>query len=283
MPFVNTFEMLQTAQKEKYAVGSFNIENMEMAQAVVSAAEKMQSPVILATTSSTIRYAPPILFCAIVRSLADAASVPVAMHLDHGDNFETVDSALISGYSSVMIDGSKLNYDDNIALTRRCAATARLYGIPLEAELGRVGGKEDNHEGNDPGYTDPTQVQDFVAATGANSLAVAIGTAHGVYLAEPHLDVERLIKIRDSVDIPLVLHGSSGLSDAAVRECIGQGICKVNYATELRQAFTSALRESLVEMPSGFDPKVFLNLARAAVAELVCRRIENLGSCGKAR
>ncbi len=281
MPYVTTREMLLDAQKNHYAVGSFNIENMEMAQAIVAAAEKARAPVMLATTSSTARYAPPGVFYAIVRALADAASVPVALHLDHGDGEASVLSALKAGYSSVMIDASKLPYEDNAATVRRVVAAARPYGVPVEAELGKVGGKEDDHEVKDPGYTDPSEAARYVDETGVDSLAVAIGTAHGVYKAEPRLDVERLSAIRKAVTAPLVLHGSSGLSDAAVRECVARGICKVNFATELRQAFTGELRRALAENPDGFDPKPFIKRAREAVAELVANRIAVCGSAGR--
>jgi tagatose 1,6-diphosphate aldolase GatY/KbaY len=282
MPYVTPREMLKNAQSDRYAVGSFNIENMEMAQAVVAAAERTNSPAMLATTSSTARYAPPAIFCAIVRALAEAASVPIALHLDHGDSLESVEAALACGYSSVMMDASKLSFKDNVAVVRRVAALAKTYGVPVEAELGKVGGKEDGHEAKDPGYTDPGEAAEYVTATGIDSLAVAIGTAHGVYKEAPKLDVERLSAIRSAVSIPLVLHGSSGLSDDAVRECVARGICKVNFATELRQAFTQALRESLAAGPAGFDPKLFLKPAREAVAALVADRIAVCGSSNRA-
>lgn len=282
MPYVTTREMLLDAQKGRYAVGAFNIENMEMAQAIIAAAEKLRAPVMLATTSSTAKYAPAKVFQAIVRTLADIATVPVALHLDHGDSAESAQAALAAGYSSVMIDASKLPFEENIAVVRRVVASARAYNVPVEAELGKVGGKEDEHEVNDPGYTDPAEAAEYVAATGIDSLAVAIGTAHGVYKVEPRLDVDRLSAIRKVVSIPLVLHGSSGLSDDAVRECVSRGICKVNFATELRQAFTGGLRKALAEKPDGYDPKMFLKPAREAVEALVSERIRVCGSDSKA-
>lgn len=282
MSYVTTLEMLKNAQAGRYAVGAFNIENMEMAQAIVAAAENMRAPVMLATTSSTARYAPASVFYAIVRVLADAATVPVALHLDHGDSPESVENALKSGYSSVMIDASKLSLEENIATVRRVVNSAKHYHVPVEAELGKVGGKEDEHEVNDPGYTDPEEARVFVEATGIDSLAVAIGTAHGIYKVEPKLDVDRLTAIRKVVTIPLVLHGSSGLSDEAVRECVARGICKVNFATELRQAFTGGLREALAAKPDGFDPKLFLKPARESVLALVCERIIVCGSNNRA-
>lgn len=283
MPLVTTREMLLDAQRRRYAVGAFNIENMEMAQAVVTAAEKLRAPVLLATTSSTARFAPPAVFFAIAKALADAAAVPVALHLDHGDSPETVEAALAAGYTSVMMDGSNLSLDGNMAVVRRVVAAARPLGVPVEAELGKVGGKEDGHEASGgPGYTDPDEAEAFVAATGIDSLAVAIGTAHGVYKEAPKLDVGRLVAIRGRVSVPLVLHGASGLSDDAVRACVSEGICKVNYATELRQAFTTAVRHALADKPEGFDPKFFLKPAREAVAAAVASRILVCGSNGRA-
>lgn len=282
MPYVTTRDMLLEAQKGGYAVGSFNIENMEMAQAVVAAAEKMRAPVMLATTPSTARFAPPTVFHAIVRALADAATVPVALHLDHGDSEQIVLASLAAGYSSVMIDASKLSYDENVALVRRVVADAKPYNVPVEAELGKVGGKEDDHEVKDAGYTDPDEAKRYVDDTAIDSLAVAIGTAHGVYKVEPRLDVDRLSAIRRVVSIPLVLHGSSGLSDEAVRECVLRGICKVNFATELRQAFTGGLRRALAADSEGFDPKPFLKQGREAVIALVSERIAVCGSNNRA-
>jgi tagatose 1,6-diphosphate aldolase GatY/KbaY len=160
-------------------------------------------------------------------------------------------------------------------------AAAGPYNVPVEAELGKVGGKEDEHEVRDPGYTDPEEARQYAEATGIDSLAIAIGTAHGVYKVEPRLDVERLSAIRKVVSIPLVLHGSSGLSDEAVRECVARGICKVNFATELRQAFTGAMRAAMADKPDGFDPKLFLKPAREAVMALVAERIAVCGSGNK--
>ena len=181
-----------------------------------------------------------------------------------------------------MIDASKLPFEENVALTARCVAAARGYGVPVEAELGKVGGKEDDHNVDDPGYTDPDEARAFAAVTGIDSLAVAIGTAHGVYKAEPRLDLDRLSAIRAVVDVPLVLHGTSGVPDDAVRECVRRGICKVNYATELRQVFTAALRVALAADAAGFDPKPFFKPAREAVTALVRHHMAMLGSSGRA-
>ena len=227
--------MLLNAQKGNYAVGAFNVENMEMVMAVMEAAEELKSPVIMQTTPSTVKYAGLDFFLANVKAAAERASVPVAMHLDHGSSFELAMQAYRTGYTSIMIDGSHESFEGNIAVSKAVADACAPSGIPVEAELGKVGGKEDDLDGGDDNpYTDPNQAVEFVKRTGVNSLAVAIGTAHGVYKGEPKLDLDRLSEIRKVVDIPLVLHGTSGVPDETVTECVNRGICKVNYATDLR-------------------------------------------------
>ena len=217
--YVPTKEMLLAAQAGKYAIGAFNCENMEMAMAIVAAAEAQKAPVMLQTTPSTVSYAGLDMFYANVRALAERASVPVALHLDHGSSYELAIAAMEAGYSSVMIDGSHESFEDNIAVSRRVVEVASAKDIPVEAELGKVGGKEDDLDGGSGnGYTDPADAVEFVKATGVSSLAVAIGTAHGVYVGTPVLDVARLAEIRKAleaagVSIPLVLHGASGLTD----------------------------------------------------------------------
>ena len=286
--YVTTKEMLSAAQAGKYAIGAFNCENMEMAMAIVAAAEAQKAPVMLQTTPSTVSYAGLDMFYANVRALAERASVPVALHLDHGSSYELAIGAMDAGYSSVMIDGSHESFEDNIAVSRRVVGVASAKNIPVEAELGKVGGKEDDLDGGSGnGYTDPADAVEFVKATGVSSLAVAIGTAHGVYVGTPVLDVERLAEIRKAleaagVSIPLVLHGASGLTDESVRECIAQGICKVNFATELRQAYTAGVKEVLAKDPDVYDPKKYGKVAMAKVQALVEDRIKVCGSNGKA-
>ena len=275
MPLTTSRQILLDAQANHYAVGAFNVENLEMFQAVIAAAEKLGTPVIIQTTASTLKYAGPEFFAAIARSFV--TKVPFCMHLDHGDSFDLCMRALRAGYTSIMIDGSRLPLEENIALVKRVTDACKPCNIPVEAELGKVGGKEDNVVA-DGGYTDPDDAAVFVEQTGVDSLAVAIGTAHGVYKGIPHLDIERLIKIRNTVDLPLVLHGASGVPEDAVRDCIRQGICKVNYATELRQAYTHAIRDFLSANPTAFDPKLYGNLARSAVIETVIKRITLCGT-----
>ena len=217
MAFVTTKEMLAAADRGAYAVGAFNVENMEMVMAVIKAAEEMHAPAILQTTPSTVKYAGLPLYYANVEAAARQAAVPIALHLDHGDSFSIAMQALRVGYTSIMIDGSHEAFEDNITLARRVVDACAPSGIPVEAELGKVGGKEDDLECDDPGYTDPQDAVKFVQETGIDSLAVAIGTAHGVYKGEPKLDVDRLSEIRELVDIPLVLHGASGVPDDTVK------------------------------------------------------------------
>lgn len=279
--FVTSTEMLKKAQEGKYAVGAFNCENMEMAQAIIAAAEELQAPVMLQTTSSTLKYAEPSVYCANVRALAEAASVPVCMHLDHGNSYALCAKAIRAGYTSIMIDGSKLPLEENIALTKQVVDLCAPIGVPVEGELGQVGGKEDDVEG-EAGYTIPAEAVRFEAETGLSSMAVGVGTAHGFYATTPVLNTELVSTLKGMLTVPMVLHGASGLSDAAVQECIERGICKVNFATELRAAYTNAIREVLAEQPTAIDPKVYGKVARQRVKELVMNRIRVCGSAGKA-
>ena len=283
MPLVTTKQMLLDAQAGNYAVGAFNVENMEMVMAVMEAAEELKSPVIMQTTPSTVKYAGLDFFLANVKAAAERASVPVAMHLDHGSSFELAMQAYRTGYTSIMIDGSHGSFEENVAVSKAVADACAPSGIPVEAELGKVGGKEDDLDGGDDNpYTDPAQAVEFVKQTGVTSLAVAIGTAHGVYKGEPKLQFDILSQIREVVDIPLVLHGTSGVPDEAVEECIKRGICKVNYATDLRIAFTNGLNKYLAENPDTIDPKKYSAAGREEVKKYVMSKMKVCGSVGKA-
>ena len=278
MPLVNSRALLLEAQKQHYAVGAFNVENMEMVQAVVSAAEAEHTPVMLQTTPSTLRYADTALFAHMVRAVAEKAAVPVAIHLDHGESFALCEQAARDGYTSLMIDGSKLPLEENIALARKVVEMASVQPLHpcVEAELGKLGGKEDDvevKEGEDL-YTDPAEAVRFVAESGIDALAVAIGTAHGFYKGKPKLAFDRLAQIRAAVSIPLVLHGSSGVPDEDVRRAISLGICKVNFATELRVAYTEAVRAALAADAAIYDPKKYGAAARDSVTNLVRHRIK---------
>ena len=281
---VTTKDMLVDAQAGRYAVGAFNVENLEFVMAVVHAAEERRSPVIMQTTPGTIKYADVAYFAAMVRTAAEKASVPVALHLDHGNSYALCEAAIEAGYSSVMIDGSHESFGDNIDITARVVELASARGIPVEAELGRVGGKEDDGpEGGDANpYTDPDEAVEFVAKTGCSSLAVGVGTAHGVYKGTPHIAQDVLVAIRDRVSVPLVLHGTSGVPDDQVREAIANGICKVNYATELRQAYMRGFMGYMAKHPECFDPKSPASRAMYEIEAVVASHMDNLGSSGKA-
>ena len=284
MSLVTTKELLLDAQKNGYAVGAFNVENMEMVQAVAAAAEELKSPVIMQTTPSTVKYADLAYFYANAKVAAEMVSVPVVMHLDHGNSFELAMRAYRIGYTSIMIDGSHETYEDNIKVSKAVADACHPGGVPVEAELGKVGGKEDDLDGGegDP-YTDPQEAAEFVKRTGVDSLAVAIGTAHGVYKGEPKLDLDRLSEIRKVVDIPLVLHGTSGVPDKTVKECVKRGICKVNYATDLRIVFSKGVKAVMAEDPDVFDPKKYNAAGRDEVKKYVMQKILVVGSSGKAK
>lgn len=282
MPLVTSTKMLNDAQKGNYAVGAFNAENMEMVKAIIRAAEELKAPVMIQTTPSTIKYGTLETYFAMVSAEAKKATVPVCLHLDHGSSFELAVQAMKAGYTSVMIDGSHEDFEGNVAVTKKVADVANALGIPVEAELGKVGGKEDDLEADADTNTDPEEAKEFVERTGVTSLAVAIGTAHGFYHGTPVLDKERVSEVKKLVSVPLVLHGASGLSEEDVRECVERGMCKVNFATELRAAYTDACKKLLEEKPETFDPKKLGVVGMEAVKETVKSRMVMCGCVGKA-
>lgn len=283
MSFVTTNQMLSDARKGRYAVGAFNVENMEMVMAVILAAEELKAPAILQTTPSTVKYAGLDMYLANVKTAAERAKVPVSLHLDHGSDFGLAMQALRAGYTSIMIDGSHESFEANIELSRRVVDACTPCGIPVEAEVGKVGGKEDDLDGGEGSdYTDPEEANMFVGKTGVNSLAIAVGTAHGIYKGEPKLDLGRLSEIAKAVAIPLVLHGASGVPDEAVRMAIELGICKVNYATELRIAYSEGVKEVLRENPETIDPKKYGSAGIDKVKQFVKAKMITCGCAGKA-
>ena len=282
MPLVTSEKMLSDAQKGGYAVGAFNVENMEMVKAVIAAAEETHSPVMLQTTPSTVKYGTLETFAGIVKAEAEKSEIPICLHLDHGSSFELAVQAMKAGYTSVMIDGSHESFEENIAITKKVVDVAKAYGIPVEAELGKVGGKEDDLEAEADTNTDPAEAKEFTERTGVSSLAIAIGTAHGFYAGIPVLDKERVSDCKKVVSVPLVLHGASGLSEEDVVECVQRGMCKVNFATELRVAYTDAVKKLLEEQPEVFDPKKLGIAAMKAVKEQTILRMKMCGCTGKA-
>lgn len=278
MAIINTNEMLADAKQKHYAVGAFNVENMEFVQAVIWAAEEMHSPVIVQTSVNTLKYASPEMFINMVRTCAETVKVPVAIHLDHGSTLFNIMSCVKAGYKSVMFDGSMLPYEKNVDQTRLVVELCKSIGVSVEAELGAISGKEGAPEDSSMLYTDPDVAVDFVNRTGIDSLAVSIGTVHGLYKATPNLDYNRLSVIKNSIEAPLVLHGASGLTIDHLRECIARGITKVNIATELRCAWTDTYRRYIKENETVFDPKKASKLAREAVMNVVKEKILVFGS-----
>ena len=280
---VTSKELLLDAQKNHYAVGAFNVENMEMVMAVLAAAEQQNSPVIMQTTPGTVKYAGFDFYFANVRTAAERTKIPVVMHLDHGNSFAMAMQAFRAGYTSIMIDGSKLAFEENIALTKSVVDVCHASNVPVEGELGKVGGKEDDLENDDDNpYTDPQEAKIFVERTGVDSLAIGIGTAHGVYKGIPNVNMEVLSAVRAVVDVPLVMHGTSGVPDEQVRDAVSRGICKVNYATDLRIAFTDGVKKFMTDNPNAFDPKKYSALGMKEVTAYVAQKMEVVGSVGKA-
>lgn len=283
MFIISSNSMLKKAQQQHYAVPAFNIHNLETMQVIVETVAELQSPVILAGTPGTYSYAGTENIVAIATALAEKYDVPLALHLDHHEDFNDINDKIHAGVRSVMIDGSHEAFDENIAIVKRVVDYAHRYDVSVEAELGRLGGIEDDLvvDSKDALYTNPKQAAEFVAKTGIDSLAIAIGTAHGLYKSEPKLDFERLSQIRSVVDIPLVLHGASGIPDKDVRECIKRGICKVNVATELKIAFSDALKHYFIANPDANDPRHYMKPAKAAMKDVVKKIIDTCGCAGK--
>lgn len=283
MYIISTKAMLTKARYGGYAVPAFNIHNLETLQVVVETAAELRSPLIVAGTPGTFSYAGTGNIIAIAGDLAKTYNQPLAIHLDHHEDFDDIAQKVQAGIRSAMIDGSHLPFVDNVALVKRVADYCHRYDVSVEAELGRLGGQEDDLvvDSKDALYTHPQQAREFVTLTGIDSLAVAIGTAHGLYTATPKLDFERLAEIRNQVDVPLVLHGASGLSTADIRRAIGLGICKVNVATELKIAFSDALKTYLAVHPDASDPRHYKIPAKAAMKEVVRKVINDCGCEGK--
>ena len=283
MAFVTLKELLTDAQRKRYAIGAFNTNNMEIVQAIVEAAVEERAPVILQASQGALRYAGIDYIMGLVRAAEKSADIPIVMHLDHGTDFNQVMLCLRKGFTSVMFDGSKKPLEENIAATRKVVEVAHAMGVSVEAELGKIGGTEDDvtvseHEAS---LTIPAEAERFCAETKVDALAVAIGTAHGAYKGEPKLDFARLREIRKLVDTPLVLHGASGVPEEAVKRSIEYGICKVNIDTNIRQAFTKGVKEFIKENPSVFDPRKILGPAKEAMKEIIRAKIRLFGSNNK--
>lgn len=277
-------ELLLDAQKNKYAVGAFNINNMEIIQAIIGAAEELNSPVIIQASQGGLKYAGVEYIAALGKLAGRNASVPVALHLDHGTDFDQVMQCIRHGFTSVMIDGSRFPLEENIAFTKKVVEIAHSVGVTVEAELGKIGGTEDHItvSEKDATFTDPQEAKRFVEETGVDYLAIAVGTAHGVYKGEPKLDYDRIKAIREVVDIPLVLHGSSGVPSESLQKAISLGICKINIDTDIRASFAKAVNEFVKENPTEIDPRKILSPATEAMKEVIKEKMRIFGSVERA-
>ncbi|MBI5956689.1 MAG: class II fructose-1,6-bisphosphate aldolase [Chloroflexi bacterium] len=284
MALVTSKRLLQRALEEHFAIGAFNANNMEMVQAIVEAAEEERSPVILQVSQGAIKYAGLEYAAEMVKIAARLAQVPVVLHLDHGTDFNQNVLCLRAGFTSLMYDGSSKPFEENVAVSRKIVEIAHACGIPVEAELGKVAGTEDHITVSqlDALMTDPDEAKTFVELTGCDSLAVAVGSVHRMLTREARLDFERISRIRQRVELPLVLHGASGVPDEGVREAVTRGICKINIATELNKAFTRGCAQAMQAMPDEVDPRKFLGKGKQAVKEAVREKIRLFGSAGKA-
>lgn len=305
MPLVTSTDMFKKAYAGKYAIGAFNVNNMEIIQGIVDAAKEEQAPLILQVSAGARKYAKHVYLVKLVEAALEDSGLSICLHLDHGEDFEICKSCVDGGFTSVMIDGSKYPFEENIALTKKVVEYAHERGVVVEAELGRLAGVEDSVKvtGRDATYTDPDQAVEFVERTGVDSLAIAIGTSHGAYKfkGEPKLDFERLEKISKLLpDFPLVLHGASTVLPEFVAKCNqfgGQlkgaqgvpeemllragtmGVCKINIDTDLRLAMTASIREHFANHPSDFDPRQYLKPAREAIKNMVKHKIKDVLNC----
>jgi len=281
---VTTKEMLLKAQKEKYAVPAFNIHNLETISVVVETAAELKSPVILAGTPGTIGYAGGEYLVAIAKAAAKKYNLPIALHLDHFEDIEEIKKYLDLGFTSAMIDASKENFQNNIKKVKEVVHYAHEKGAVVEAELGKLGGIEDDLivDEKNAMYTDPNSAKEFVERTGIDSLAVAIGTAHGLYKGELKLDFQRLSEIRSKVKVPLVLHGASDVPINLVRKAISLGITKVNIATDLKIPFAEAVKSYFRENPEANDPRKYMTPGKEAMKAIVEAKIKMCGSENKA-
>ncbi|MBB6729818.1 class II fructose-bisphosphate aldolase [Cohnella zeiphila] len=284
MPLVSSASMLQAARAGGYAVAAFNVHTLEMLQAVVEAANELRSPLIIQSTVGTVKHLGPDYLAAAATVAANRSQIPIALHLDHCTDFELIVRCIRAGYTSVMIDASHSPFEENVRQTAKVVEVARAAGVNVEAELGRVGGVEDDIvvEERDALLADPDECARFVELTGVPTLAPAIGTAHGIYKGDPNIDFDRIGRIASKVAEPLVLHGGSGIPDDQVRRCVALGMAKMNVATELRIVFTDAIKAVFAGNPDENDPRSYMTRAKNALREAAAAKIRLCGSAGKA-
>jgi len=281
---VSSKDLLLDAQKHGYAVGAFNTNNLEITHAILRAAQANRAPVLVQISAGALKYAGIEFLPMIVAKEAKLVDVPVAIHLDHGPSFDSVVQCLRAGFTSVMRDASKLPFDENVAEVVKVVEASHAVGVPVEAELGKIGGTEEHVvvSEREASMTDPDEAAKFVDASGCDFLAVAIGNAHGFYKGDPKLDFDRLAEIRERVSVPLVLHGASGIPDEQIGKAVRRGITKINIDTEIRHAFATAVRAYLAENPEQIDPRKILAPAMQAMQAVVEHKIEIFGSVGRA-
>lgn len=285
MAIISTKYLLQDAQRRGYAVPAFNIHNAETIQAILEVCKEMQSPVILAGTPGTYKHIAFEEIYALCSAYSKSYDIPLALHLDHHESFEDILNKVNAGVRSAMIDGSHFPFSENVRLVKSVVNFCHLHDCSVEAELGRLGGVEDDMsvDAESTFLTDPQEARRFVELTGVDSLAVAIGTAHGLYAKTPKIDFQRLEEIQNVVDVPLVLHGASDVPDDFVKRAITLGICKVNVATELKIAFATAVKEWFKNNPEGNDPRYYMRVGMDAMKEVVRSKINVCGSYDKLR
>lgn len=270
---VSSARLMEKASKEKYAVPAFNIDNLESAMAVSEIMHEMRTPVIVQMIPRTLNYGGIGVYPAMMRELMADCQVDYALHLDHGSDLKLAKKCIASGFSSVMYDGSMLPFEENIRLTKEVTDFALPMDVSVEGELGTIGGKEDGDTELEASYTGVDEAAEFVRRTNVSTLAIGVGTAHGVYKGTPHINVQRIGEIHSAIETPLVLHGASGLSDEVLRACIEAGITKINFATELRQAYTEGIKVEFAKDPEVFDPKIYMRGAIDNIKEVIRHKI----------
>ncbi len=277
MSCVSSYKLMKTASREGYAIPAFNIDNLESALAAAEVMKETKKPIIIQTIPRTLAYGGMSVYPAMMKSLTSGADdVDYAMHLDHGNSKELAEKCINCGFSSVMFDGSMLSFDENVKKTKEVVDFALPLGISVEGELGTIGGKEEGDTDFEASYTKVSEAVDFCELTGVSTLAIGVGTAHGVYKGIPKINVERISEIHSAVSTPLVLHGASGLSDDVLKSCIKAGISKINFATELRQAYTYGIKLGMEKNPEVFDPKIYM---RVAIDEIKKVMLEKIAIC----
>ena len=271
---VSSARLMKKASREGYAVPAFNIDNLESAMAVSEVMHEMRIPVIVQTIPRTLNYGGIAMYPAMMRELMADCPVDYALHLDHGNGLSLAMKCIAGGFSSVMFDGSAMSFEDNVKYTKEVTDYALPMDVSVEGELGTIGGKEEGDSDMSASYTKVSEAEEFVRRTNVSTLAIGVGTAHGIYKGEPKINVQRIAEIHEAIDTPLVLHGASGLSDEVLRDCIAAGISKINFATELRQAYTDGIRAELANDPDLFDPKVYMRPAVDRIKEVIRHKIK---------